>query len=81
MSQSTNQDILSWKVVENFITQRMPTDYDNSTKLNRESQLLLRDAYTLWYLVTVDTLSSFGTPLTPSVQNEWLIAVCNEPVA
>lgn len=80
MSCVSNQVILTWKDVENFITRRAPTLFADTTALDFQSREVVKEAYMLWYLATWDTLYLSGTPLSKSDSYRWLFAICSEPV-
>lgn len=80
MSHTSNQVVTTWKVAEEFLTRRKPEYYTDTIALDSTSQLIVRDAYMLWYLSTWDTLVSTGTPLSDSDTKRWLIAICSIPV-
>lgn len=80
MSTISNQTILVWEAVEEFLSRRIPKFYENTITLEACSHIIVRDAYMLWYLSTWDTLISSGYPLTKSDTYRWLNAVCDVPV-
>lgn len=80
MSHTSNQTILVWQDVEKYISRRVPRYYKQSVPLNHSAQSILQDGLQLWYLVTWDTLFSFGTQFTTEVAHRWLNAISNTPV-
>lgn len=75
MSHESNQTILEWKDVEEFISRRIPQYYKYPAILDDRARYIVRDALLLWYLVTWDTLVSFGTPIKRETTNRWIISI------
>lgn len=69
MSHESNQTILEWKDVEEFISRRVPQYYKYPATLDDNARGIVRDALVLWYLLTWDTLVSFGTPIRRETTN------------
>lgn len=81
MSNTSNQTILIWKDAEEFLSRRISLMFDDTTTVPTSSLSKVKDAYTLWYLSTWDTLLSFnGCPLTKADSFRWLNAILDCPL-
>lgn len=80
MSHRLNQAVSTWKVIEEFLSRCTPTHYSTDGKLSIESRLIVKDAYFLWYLCTLDTLTVSENPFQERDQIPWLKAVVSVPV-
>lgn len=75
MSITSNQIVSIWVDGEDLISRHIPEYYRGTTKLDRLSQKIVRDAVMLWYLVTWDSLSSWGSTFSKADQNRWIRSI------